>query len=111
MEPGLNKLRSTAAPPVLLLVPSAPRSGVSWCSPPVLIDEAVGEVGEALTDGLGVEEAHGLLVAGLAEEALAGTEHDREDDQPQLVDQVVLDQRAPELIAGVDDDFPVQLPA
>jgi len=37
---------------------------------------------------------------------LAGPEHDREDDQPQLVDQVVLDQRAPELVAGVDDDVP-----
>ena len=49
------------------------------------------------------------MVAGLAEEAFAGPEHDREDDQPQLVDQVVLDERAPELIAGVDDDVAVQL--
>ena len=57
----------------------------------------------------GIDEAHGLLVAGLAEEALAGPEHDREDDQPQLVDQVVLDQRAPELVAGGDDDVSVQL--
>ena len=58
---------------------------------------------------LRVDEAHGLLVAGLAEEALAGPEHDREDDQPQLVHQVVLDQRAPELIAGGDDDLSVEL--
>src|SRR5687767_11599940 len=54
-------------------------------------DALVGEEGDAVTDGLGVDEAHGLLVAGLAEEALAGPEHDREDLQPQLVDEVVLD--------------------
>src|SRR5215218_2665033 len=74
-----------------------------------LPDERVGEEDEALTDGLGVDEAHGLLVARLVEEALAGPEHDREEDQPQLVDQVMLDQRAPELIAGRDDDFSVEL--
>src|SRR6266480_4953594 len=74
-----------------------------------LPDELVREEGEAVTDGPGVEEAHGLLVAGLAEEALAGPEHDREDDQPQLVDQVVVDKRPPELMAGGDDDVPVQL--
>jgi len=72
-----------------------------------LSDELVGEKDETVTNGLGIDEAHGLLVAGLAEEALAGPEHDWEDDQPQLVDQVVLDQRAPELIAGRDDDFSV----
>src|SRR6266496_967737 len=72
-------------------------------------DGLVGEVGDAVTDGAGVEEAHGFLVAGLAEEALAGSEHDREDLQPQLVDQVVLHQRAYELEAGGDDDFPVEL--
>src|SRR3989442_10925397 len=60
----------------------------------------VGEVGDAALDGLGVEEAHGSLVAGLAEEALAGAEHDREDLQPQLVDEVVLHQRAQELEAA-----------
>src|SRR5258708_5510186 len=70
-------------------------------------DELVGEEGEAVTDGLGIDEAHGFLVAGLAEEALAGTEQDRVDDQPQLVDEVVLDQRALELIAGVDHDVSV----
>jgi hypothetical protein len=43
--------------------------------------------------------AHGFLVAGLAEQALADLEGDREDLQPQLVDQVVLDQRAYELTA------------
>jgi hypothetical protein len=31
-------------------------------------DELVGEVGEAVTDGPGVDEAHGFLVAGLAPE-------------------------------------------
>jgi hypothetical protein len=42
----------------------------------------VGEVGDVAIDGLGVDEAHGFLVAGLAEEALAGAEHDRVDLQP-----------------------------
>jgi hypothetical protein len=37
-----------------------------------------------------LEEAHGLRVAGLAEEAPAVPEHERVDDQPQLVDEVVL---------------------
>ena len=47
-----------------------------------LPDDLVGEEGEAVTDGLGVEEAHGLLVAGFLEEALAGPERDRVDHQP-----------------------------
>ena len=42
-------------------------------------DTLVGEEGDVALDGLGVHEAHGFLVAGLAEEALAGAEHDRED--------------------------------
>jgi hypothetical protein len=70
-------------------------------------DRLVGEVGDAALEGLGVEEAHGFLVAGLAEQALADPEGDREDLQPQLVDQVVLDQRACELKAAGDDDVPV----
>src|SRR5262245_55955298 len=74
-----------------------------------LPDDLVGEVGEVASDGPGVEEAHGFLVAGLAEEALAHPEHDRVDHQPQLVDQIVLHQRAQELEAGVDDDLPVKL--
>ena len=56
-----------------------------------LPDELVGEEDEAVTNGLGIDQAHGLLVAGLTEEALARPEHDWEDDQPQLVDQVMLD--------------------
>src|SRR6478752_5066006 len=70
-------------------------------------DRLVGEVGDAALEGLGVEEAHGFLVAGLSERALAGPGGDREDRQPQLVDQVVLDQRACELEAAGDDDVPV----
>ncbi len=98
----------------LLYLPSRPRSFrnenhwhllLSRCVP----NELVGEQGEAVTNGAGVEEAHRLLVAGLPEEALAGSEHDRVDHQPQLVDQFVLDQRAHELTAGGDDDSPVKL--
>ena len=53
--------------------------------------ELVREGGKAGTDSPGVEEAHGLLLASLAEEALAGPEHDRIDNQPQLVEEIVLD--------------------
>ena len=42
-------------------------------------DALVDEIGEAVTDGSRVDEAHRLLVAGLAEEALASPEHDRVD--------------------------------
>src|SRR5215216_2413426 len=56
-----------------------------------LPDELVCEEDEAVTNGLGIDKAHGFLVAGLAEEALAGPEHDREDDQPQFVDQVMVE--------------------
>jgi hypothetical protein len=55
------------------------------------MDKPVSEVGEPLADGPGIEKPHRFLVAGFAEEALAGTEHDGEDGQPQLVDEVVLD--------------------
>jgi hypothetical protein len=65
--------------------PLGPYSRISRGVP----DGHVGVDGDAVTDGLGVDEAHGFLVAGLAEEALAGPEHDREDLQPQLVDEVV----------------------
>src|SRR5436309_16115690 len=63
------------------------------------------EVGEVV-DGPGLEEAHRPLLAGLAEDALAGPEHDRVDHQPQLVDQVVVQQRADEPDAAGDDDLP-----
>jgi hypothetical protein len=56
-----------------------------------LADELVGEEREAITDCLAIDQAHGLLVAGLVEESLASSEHDREDDHSKLVDQVVLD--------------------
>src|SRR6185437_194321 len=69
-------------------------------------DGLVGEEGEAVTDGLGGHQAHRLLVASRAEESLTGPEHDREDDKAQLVDQIVLDQSALELVAGVDENLP-----
>jgi hypothetical protein len=67
-------------------------------------DDLVGEEDDIALDGLGVDEAHRFLVAGLPEEALARSERDRVDLQPQLGDEVVLDERAYELEAGVDDD-------
>jgi hypothetical protein len=73
------------------------------------LPDLVGHVDEAVTGGPAAGEADGLLAARLAEQALAGPHHDREDEQPQLVHEVVLEQRAPELVAGVDDDVPVHL--
>src|SRR5215469_4095379 len=69
-------------------------------------DGLVGNGDDAVLDGLGVHLAQRLLGADLAEEALAGAEHNREDLQPQLVDQVMLHQRADELEAGWNDDAP-----
>src|SRR5262249_27686046 len=69
----------------------------------------IDEEGDAVIEGLGADKAHGLLVAGLAEETLAVPEHDRVDLQPQLVDEVVLHQRAQELEAAGDDDIPAEL--
>jgi hypothetical protein len=39
----------------------------------------IGEVGDAALEGLGVEEAHGFVVAGLAGQPLVDPEGDRED--------------------------------
>ena len=47
-----------------------------------LADDLLGEEGEAVADGPGVEEAHAVLVAGLLEEAFAGPERDRVNHQP-----------------------------
>jgi len=47
-----------------------------------LADDLVGEEGEAVADGPGVEEAHAVLVAGLLEEAFAGPQGDRVNHQP-----------------------------
>jgi hypothetical protein len=46
-----------------------------------------------VADDLRVGEVKCLLVARLAEEPLAASQHDRVDHQPELVDEVVLDQR------------------
>src|SRR6266513_3315911 len=72
-------------------------------------DGLVGEEGDAVIECPGIDEAHGFLIAGLAEEALTGPEDDRVDLQPQFVDEVMLYQRAQELEAAGDDDVPVQL--
>jgi hypothetical protein len=68
------------------------------------LDSLVGEKGEAVTDGAGVDETHRFLVAGLAEEALAGSEDERVDHQPQPIHEVVFYQSVHEPGAGVDDD-------
>ena len=55
-------------------------------------DGSAGEDDDVAFKGPRIDEAHRFSIAGLAEEARAGPEHDREDLQPQLVDEVVLDQ-------------------
>ena len=44
--------------------------------------ELVDEVGEAVTDRLGAEQAHWLFITRVAERALALAEHDQVDRQP-----------------------------
>src|SRR5262249_31101752 len=71
-------------------------------------DDLVDDVWEVVTDDSVGDEAQGQLVAGLVEEAFAGPEHERVDHQPQLVDEIVVDQCVHELETGGHDDFPVQ---
>src|SRR5207248_1438735 len=61
----------------------------------------------AVADYLGVDQLEAFLVGALAEETLAAAEHDREHHQPQLVDEVALDQGLGQLGAAVDDDVAV----
>src|SRR6476660_6036987 len=67
-------------------------------------DSLVGEGRRIAVKGPDVDEAHRLLAGGLAEEAVAGAQHDREDLQPQLIDEIVLQQPAHDLEAGSDHD-------
>src|SRR5438270_13468472 len=98
----------TMRPSISSKVPTgAQADGRPSCRLGVVPDDFVRDVGDAVTECLDVEETQGLLVAGLAEEARAGPEHDRENLQPQLVDEVVLYQGARQLEAGGDLDFPV----
>src|SRR5438067_1334652 len=72
------------------------------CSEP-----SVREDQHAVADYLGVDQLEAFLVGALAEETLAAAEHDREHHQPQLVDEVALDQGLGQLGAAVDDDVAV----
>ncbi len=58
---------------------------------------------------LGVRQAERLLVGRLAEQALAAAQYDGEDHQPQLVDEIVLEQRVNQLGASGDQDHAVDL--
>src|SRR3984957_7895944 len=60
--------------------------------------EVIGVEDQATTDRPQVDEPHGLLVADLVEQANTSPEHDRVDDQPELVGQVVLYSRTHELM-------------
>ena len=70
-------------------------------------DDREGEVGDAVIDDSAGDQAQGLRVAGLGEEALAGAEDDGEDLEPQFVDEVVLEQRVYEAKAGRDEDLSI----
>src|SRR5580700_5876661 len=71
--------------------------------------DLVGDEDESVADCPAVHEAQRLLVVGLIEQSLAGSEYDREDDQPQFVDEIMREQRASESIARVDDDLSAKL--
>ena len=80
---GPRSRRSLAALPDTCLgrAPASFRNAGAVRRPLGVPDNGVGEEDEALTDGPGAEGANGLLVAGLAEEALARPEHKRVDHQ------------------------------
>lgn len=99
---GVVTTEPTGAPRSLAVEVTARRLGVS--------DEFISEVDQAVTQRLGVGEAHRFLVAGFAEEAGSSPDCDWKDHEPELVDQVVLHQRAHELAAAVDDDIVVEFP-
>ena len=96
-----------------VIVTAVPGRRASRGSPAVILRaelrDLVGHVDEAVTGGPAADETERLLAARLAEQALAGPDHDREDEQPQLIHEVVLEQRASELIAAVDHDVPVHV--
>src|SRR5919204_2085199 len=93
--------RATAAPP-----------GSGWSARSrVSAGRLVDEDGDAVADDLRVDEAQALLVARVAEEPLPIPEHDREDHQPELVDEVVLEERLHEPGTPVDDDVALLLPS
>src|SRR5260221_8613846 len=61
-------------------------------------DELVGEEGEAVTDGLGIDKAHGFLVADLARETTRLHYKHPVNAHAHLFVEDMLDQRALELI-------------
>src|SRR5215813_7316051 len=69
----------------------------------------VGDEGQAVSDGVRMDESQGLLAGGLAEKARSIPEYHREDHEPQLVDEVMLDQRVYELVTRVYKDFAANL--
>src|SRR3954451_12794267 len=89
------------------------RRGCSRASPPRLPEALDGPLGDedrhAVADRLRVLQPQALLVARLAEEPLAVAEDDREDHEPQFVDEVVLDECLNELDAAGHQDHPVHL--
>src|SRR4051812_13347301 len=66
-------------------------------------NRSVDQQRDPVADGPRVDELQALLVARLAEQALALPEHDREHHEAQLVDEVLLDQALHELGAAVHD--------
>src|SRR5215831_14114512 len=114
--PGRNSSPACPAQPAGALPAAGPGESARGprnagaARPPLHVpDGFVGEEGDAVIECLDTGEAHGFLVADPAKEALAVSEHDRVDLQPQLVDEVVLNERAQELEAAGDDDIPVEL--
>src|SRR5262245_53531236 len=69
----------------------------------------VGEDEHAVSDGSRVDQLESLGVARFAEQTLAAPEHDREHHQPELVDEISLQERLHERGAAVHDDVSVVL--
>src|SRR6185312_11161773 len=88
------------APDCIGIAPTLQPRGVMACAAGRTSGRSGSCVGgdlDAVADGLRAEQAHRLLLTRLGEQALAASEHDREDHQAQLVHEIVLDQRLHEL--------------
>src|SRR5215208_7214386 len=89
---------------------SAPaRTAPAWRSLRPVRSRPVDDDGDTVADDPRIDQHHRLLVARVAEETLSLAQDDREHHQPELVDEVVLDERTHQGGAAVDDDVDVDL--
>src|SRR5918992_2710490 len=90
--------------------PSMLMNSCTWMDPTGCLLALVQNEGlDAVAHRLRLGQLERLLVGGGSPERLSLAEDDREHHQPQLVDEVVLEQRLHELRAPVDDELAVEL--